>query len=118
MIATTLHTFNHLDMYRGITFNCQQVIEKCIKGLLAYNKIKFDKTHDIKELSHSLILVYPDLEDILKRSDKLSKYAVEFRYPESIDKPISTAEVTDCIEIAKLFFKMSCEKIPFDSTLF
>jgi len=118
MVATTLHKINHLDMYRGITFNCQQVIEKSIKGLLAYNKIKFDKIHDIKVLSHSLILVYPDLEDILKRSDKLTKYAVEFRYPESIDKPISTDEVLDCIEIAKLFFKLACDKIPFESTLF
>jgi HEPN domain-containing protein len=117
-VATTLHTFNHLDMYRNITFNCQQVVEKCIKGLLTYNKIKFDKVHDIKILSESILPIYPDLEDLLERSDKLTKYAVEFRYPDSIDKPISTDEVNDCVEIAKLVFKTCCDKIPFDSTLF
>ena len=117
-VATTLHTFNHLDMYRGITFYCQQVVEKCIKGLLTYNKIKFDKTHDIKVLSHLIIPIYPELEDLLKRSDKLTKYAVEYRYPDAIDKPIRTDEVKDCIEIAQIVFKESCEKIPFESTLF
>lgn len=105
-------------MYRNITFNCQQVVEKCIKGLLAYNKIKFDKTHNIKILSELLIPTYPELETLLKYSNKLTKYAVEFRYPDSIDKSITTNEVQDCIEIANLVFKLSCEKIPFDSTLF
>ena len=117
-VANTLHTFNHLDMYRNITFNCQQVVEKSIKGLLAYNKIKFDKTHNIKILSELIIPIYPELETLLKRSNKLTKYAVEFRYPDSIDKPISTNEVSACIKIAKLIFKLSCGKIPFDSTLF
>lgn len=116
--AIVMYELNDIMTFRAVTFNCQQCVEKSVKGLLTYNKIKFDKTHDIKELSEPLLQIYPDLKAVLIESDRLTTYAVEFRYPGAIDKPISSEEIKRCVLLAKEVFEKTCEKIPFDSSLF
>jgi len=82
--AVVLLELNDLRHYRAISFNSQQCVEKCLKGLLAFNKVKFDKTHELKLLSERIVKLYPEMLALLKTSDILSQYAVEYRYPDSI----------------------------------
>jgi HEPN domain-containing protein len=63
-----------------IGFHAQQVIEKAIKSVLAYNQIVFRKTHDLAELidimTDNSILFPSELENAVE----LTPFAVEFRY--------------------------------------
>ncbi len=63
-----------------IIFHLQQCAEKVLKSILAYNKIHFTKTHNIKVLidaskDNSIDLI-KNIEDLAP----LSEYAVEGRY--------------------------------------
>jgi HEPN domain len=51
---------------RGVAaYHCQQAAEKLIKGLLVLAATPFRKTHDLDELSASVVPVYPDLDPLL-----------------------------------------------------
>ncbi len=63
-----------------IMFHLQQSVEKFIKTLLDYNKIKFPHTHDIEELilfaNKNNVKIIDNIEYFIHLSD----YAVEGRY--------------------------------------
>jgi len=63
-----------------IAFHFQQSSEKLLKALLAYNKIHFTKTHNIKELilenKNNNIDIITDIERLIP----LTYFAVEGRY--------------------------------------
>ena len=64
-----------------IFFHLQQSVEKLIKAILDFNKIKFPHTHDLKNLidildDNNLNFIKEDTDSILL----LSQYAVEGRY--------------------------------------
>lgn len=63
-----------------IMFHLQQSAEKLLKGLLAYNKYHFTKTHSLKTLidaiTESNINIFTGIEALIP----LSTYAVEGRY--------------------------------------
>ncbi len=61
-------------------FHLQQSVEKLLKFLLAFNKLHYTKTHNIKELINALrsnkIQIISDIDELTV----LSYYAVEGRY--------------------------------------
>ncbi|MBI4963442.1 MAG: HEPN domain-containing protein [Desulfomonile tiedjei] len=64
----------------SVGFHAQQVVEKCLKAVLAYHRVEVRKTHDLGKLIDVLgkngLPNPPDL-DIL---ETLTPYAVLFRY--------------------------------------
>ncbi len=80
-------------------FCCQQAVEKSIKALLVWKSIEFDKIHNIA----SLIVKIPDcdasLKSLLQSSEKLSPFAVVFRYPGE-DEQVSPEEAQEALAIA------------------
>jgi HEPN domain-containing protein len=102
------------DKYlRAVPFHCQQAAEKSIKGYLAYKKIKFPKTHDIEELANLVgSTVSPETLALLKESDFLTDYAVEFRYPESTDAPLTSNDSAQALETAKKIYTTMSSLIP------
>lgn len=59
-------------------FHSQQAAEKAIKGFLAFNKIRFSKTHDLASLLVTLVSqVDVNLANQLKPTTILTKYATE-----------------------------------------
>ncbi|MBM4284407.1 MAG: HEPN domain-containing protein [Deltaproteobacteria bacterium] len=63
-----------------IGFHCQQAAEKLLKASLSFLGVRFRKTHDLRELMDLLEDKGHRLPDHLQDLDRLSPYAVEFRY--------------------------------------
>ncbi len=81
-VARHLIDVGNDDFLENAIFLCQQAVEKAIKGFLAKNKIRFDKTHNIKVLLSLVLPVNEKLAEGLKPCEILTKYAVAIRYPE------------------------------------
>ncbi|MGH9424646.1 MAG: HEPN domain-containing protein [Thermoanaerobaculia bacterium] len=88
-------------------YHCQQAAEKAIKALLVKNDLRFEKTHDLEVLIARAILVAPDLSELLDQADRLTPYAVAYRYPgehlvptaEEFAAALSAAEkIFSCVE--------------------
>lgn len=86
-----------------ICYHCQQAIEKILKAFLVFHNKRFRKTHDISELLEICKEIDRDFENILTEEEisRLNFYAVESRYPESIDFEPEVEEAKEAIEIAE-----------------
>lgn len=62
-------------------FLAQQLVEKCLKGLLVFFGRSFPKVHDLLELETLLLNVAPTIKDYEIDLDLLSNYYFETRYP-------------------------------------
>jgi HEPN domain-containing protein len=62
-------------------YHCQQAAEKAIKALLVQNDLRFEKTHDLEVLIARATPVAPGLSQMLDQADRLTPYAVAYRYP-------------------------------------
>ncbi len=100
-----------------IVFLTQQCAEKSIKGFLAYNKIKFTKTHDLEILGLEVLKLCPDLNDLLRETKNLNPYAVEFRYPDAAIKSLEIQDIEEALVIATQVYQEMTSRIPFDSSL-
>lgn len=65
----------------AVCFHAQQTIEKYLKALLQERGIPFTKIHDLFILAKPLFPVYPEWETHRNSLQRLSLFAVEFRYP-------------------------------------
>jgi HEPN domain-containing protein len=61
VLAATDHAANAL-------YHCQQSAEKSLKGYLTSHDISFRKTHNLKELGESCVLIDASLEEITTRA--------------------------------------------------
>jgi len=67
-------------LYNSVCFHCQQYAEKYIKAFLEEEGQYVPKSHDLV----ALITLSPSLKELLKKKEELEKltgYAVAFRYP-------------------------------------
>jgi HEPN domain-containing protein len=65
--------------YEHICFNAQQSAEMAIKGFLAFNRTRFDKTHDIEVLVGLVRDVDSELANLIDPANVLTKYAIRIR---------------------------------------
>jgi len=89
--------------YDAVCFHSQQCIEKYLKACLQENNIAFGKTHDLTKLLDVFLTVEPSWENLRNNLDKLTAYAVEFRYPGiSADQTIANNAFSDCTQIRQV----------------
>ena len=62
-------------------FHCQQAAEKSLKGFLVYRGIEPEHTHQIERLIRQCAGIEPAFADLHADADRLTDYAVRFRYP-------------------------------------
>lgn len=62
-------------------YHCQQAAEKAIKALLAQNDLRVEKTHDLEVLIQRATPFAPVLSELLDHADRLTPYAIAYRYP-------------------------------------
>ena len=67
--------------YDAVCFHCQQAGEKYLKGLLQERGTVFPKTHDLERLVDLLLPTDPPLRPLRPIGHRLTRYAVDFRYP-------------------------------------
>jgi HEPN domain-containing protein len=85
--------------YEDLCYQAQQAVEKAIKGLLIYYNVEPQFTHNIGVLLEE-VEVYVNISDEIKEAIKLTKYAVQTRYPGEYDD-VTKEEYEDAIKIAK-----------------
>jgi len=62
-------------------YHCQQAAEKAVKGWLTFHSIRFDKTHDVRDLIAHAAETDPRFSNWLEAGQVLTPYASAFRYP-------------------------------------
>jgi len=88
-------------LYEGLCFDYQQCAEKSIKALLISRDKKFLSIHSIRKLLE--LVSEAGIE--IKKSIKLTKYAVETRYPGKIE-PVTQEEYKEALTLAEEVFKL------------
>jgi HEPN domain-containing protein len=65
-----------------VCFHCQQAADKYLKALVQDLGVAVPKTHNLKDLLKLLIPHDASLAPLQRRSWSLTRYAVDFRYPD------------------------------------
>jgi HEPN domain-containing protein len=71
-----------------IGFHSQQAIEKSLKALLTAHGAKFPRTHDLEELIDLADPFLSQLSDFRETCAMITHFAVDVRYPDSMDDPV------------------------------
>ena len=83
-----------------ICFHAQQCVDKYLKAFLVKKGKSFRKTHDIAELIEICREIDKDFASLYEmKADKLTRYAVEVRYPDDFYMP-TIEEAHEACEIA------------------
>jgi HEPN domain-containing protein len=87
-------------LYEDICFDCQQAVEKSLKGLLVYIDVVFPKTHSITQLIELLESAGIDIPEYVRESVTLTVYAVSTRYPGD-QEPVDEDEYKEAFSITQ-----------------
>jgi len=68
-------------------YHCQQAAEKALKAFLVFHDQRFPKTHDLRSLANLAEPYKEGLATLYDAAERLTPYAVAFRYPETIEIP-------------------------------
>ena len=71
--------------YEIICYHCQQCAEKMLKGYIASNNGRLQKTHDLVVLCETCANYDSDFEKIIGHCSDLTIYASEVRYPNILE---------------------------------
>ncbi len=95
-----------------VCFHAQQCVEKYLKAYLTFIGKPFGKTHDIAELIELCKEEDDEFEYLYEiKANKLTRYAVEVRYPDEFYIP-SIEEAKEAVEIAKKVKSFIRRKLP------
>jgi HEPN domain-containing protein len=91
-------------------YELHQSVEKSLKTLLIYHKIKFPKSHNIAELIDLLESNSVNIHDKIKKAVRLTRYAVKTRYPDEFVK-VTKEEYEEAIKMAESVYNWVSEQI-------
>lgn len=99
------------SFWRGSAYHSQQSVEKAIKGFLAFHQVRFSKTHDILTLLQSIEGVDPQLAKKLSGAKRLTKFAIEYRYPDAADHPMTRAKAKSALLLAEKSYELIAARL-------
>jgi HEPN domain-containing protein len=100
--------------YIYAVFMCQQALEKCFKGLMAFKGKEILPVHNLRRLAEMTGSVSELSREDLKKIDFLSQYYLNARYKEDIEELAfrTTADVAkDFISFVKVKIQWLTQKI-------
>lgn len=96
-------------------FHSQQSAEKAVKAFLVWHNIPFRKIHDLVSLGALCLPIDSTLEETLRKTAVLSRYAVEARYPGEDDEEYTKEQTKEALVMAELVFKEIAKRLPIDT---
>ena len=98
--------------YGNVVYHCQQAAEKALKGYLAHNNIKFDRTHDLTILISDCALLDTSFNGarLMHHCVNLNPFSVNIRYPGSVIKADYTS-VKKSLNSATRILEFVCNKL-------
>ncbi len=85
-------------------YNAQQCAEKAIKGYITFCNSRVPKTHDLEVLGKLVESFDPRLAKLILKHKSLSDLAVNFRYPDSEERPLTLARTKTAARSAHLLY--------------
>lgn len=85
--------------YPQVCFQCQQAVEKFLKGFLVYRGKKFPKIHDLTRLVKLCAKIDKDFLKFLGKADILGQHYLVCRYPMEYP-PAGKNEASEALKIA------------------
>ena len=82
-----------------LCFHAQQAAETAIKALLIWHGVEFPYVHDLAALLTLVEKATGDLPDSIRRAERLTRFAVEARYPGAAP-PVREEEYQEAVELA------------------
>ncbi|MBY0385940.1 HEPN domain-containing protein [bacterium] len=104
-IAKMIFSQKDEDLYKFVGFHCHMSAKKAMKAYLTHHKVKFGRIHDLQVLGDEVVKISPSVKGLMIRAVSLTPYAVEFRYPESADKPVTTDQINSAIGLAEFILQ-------------
>ena len=95
-VAKYLTNNMHPMPVETICNQCQQSVEKDLKGYLFLNQAEFPKTHDLSELLAMCIDINQDFAKFAKQCTYLTKFAVMPKYPNELQITEDDAKTAIC----------------------
>ena len=95
-------------------FMCEQSLEKCFKGLLAYQDKEIIPIHNLRRLAELSNVIQELDEPMLMKLDFLSNYYINARYKEDLQqlsKGITEAVAQDFIQFSEGLITWLCQKM-------
>ncbi len=92
-------------------YHCQQTAEKAVKGYLALNNIRPEKTHDIQVLIAKAQEINNKFSTCFDAAELLTPYATEYRYPGEFMEP-ERSDFDEALNAAEMLYNMVISIIP------
>jgi HEPN domain-containing protein len=99
-VARSIETLGS-SHWRACAYHSQQVVEKALKGYLAHHQVRFPKTHNISELIELVAGTNSVLAKKLTPARRLTKFAIEYRYPDAASRPMTRAKARSATKVAE-----------------
>ena len=97
-------------LYEDLSFDCQQAVEKALKGLLRYYDLEIPHIHSIGKLLSILEDNGFIIPDYVKEGIILTDYAVQTRYPGDYES-VFEEEFKNILEISNKIFDWVIDRI-------
>lgn len=68
-------------------FQCQQAMEKLLKGFLVLAATRFRKTHDLSALGTAVTQAFPDTRELFVKVEAWTEWNFAYRYPTDVPEP-------------------------------
>jgi HEPN domain-containing protein len=81
-----------------VGFHAQQAVEKALKAVLSAHDRAYPWTHDLRHLMELLDAAGSPLPDELADARRLTPWAAEFRYGETIDDELDRPATVDIVD--------------------
>ncbi len=91
-------------------FHSQQAIEKILKAYLVWQQVEFRSLHNLTYLLDLCEKQDAKFEQLEERIELLQPYAVEIRYPGSIE--VSTEEAAQVFEVTETAWELTVDRLP------
>jgi HEPN domain-containing protein len=92
--------------WRACTYHAQQTVEKAIKAYLTNHLVRFPKTHDIGKLAELTTNIDPKLGKKILTAKRLTKYAIEYRYPSAAKNAMTKNKVRSATKLAEKIYEL------------
>ncbi|WP_374079357.1 HEPN domain-containing protein [Bdellovibrio bacteriovorus] len=83
-----------------VVFASQQAAEKAIKAYLTQSKSRYPNTHDIEDLLKLVSKINGELSEKLFPAQRLTAYAIAFRYPDAATEELNMEVAHRAVKIA------------------
>lgn len=91
--------------WRACAYHAQQSAEKAVKAYLIHHQIRFPKIHDIDKLAQLIEEIDPQLAKDIAAAKRLTKYAIEYRYPSVAKNPMTKAKIRSAARLAERVYE-------------